>query len=68
MGAKVRVLFRNLDEIANERVGLPRLLNRARALILKHLLEAEKSTFCEEPSFQRSESTTGFRHALVFVC
>jgi hypothetical protein len=34
MGAKVRVLFRNLDEIANERAGLPRLLNRARTCFL----------------------------------
>jgi hypothetical protein len=29
------------------------------ARINKHLLEAEKSTFQEELSFQRSESTTG---------
>jgi hypothetical protein len=29
---------------------------------IKHLLEAEKSTFREELSFQRSESTTGFGH------
>jgi hypothetical protein len=39
-----------------------------RARILKHLLEAEKSTFRKELSFQRSESTTGFVQALVFIC
>ncbi len=38
-----------------------------RARILKHLLEAEKSTFRNELSFQRSESTTGFVKASVFV-
>ncbi len=31
-----------------------------RARILKYLLEAGKSTFRNELSFQRSESTTGF--------
>jgi hypothetical protein len=31
----------------------------SRARILKHLLEAEKSTIHEELSFQRSQSTTG---------
>ncbi len=46
----------------------PNAYNNARARILKHLLEAEKTTFREEPSFQRSESTTGFGHALVVVC
>jgi hypothetical protein len=39
-----------------------------RARILKHLLEAEKSTFRKELSFQRSEGTTGFVQAIVFVC
>ncbi len=38
-----------------------------RALILKYLLEAEKLTFHEELSFQRSESTTGSLQATVFV-
>ncbi len=38
-----------------------------RARILKHLLEAEKSTFREELSFQRSESTIGLLQAAVFV-
>jgi hypothetical protein len=38
-----------------------------RARILKHLLEAEKSTFREELSFQRSESTTGLIHRLQFL-
>ncbi len=35
---------------------------------LKHLLEVEKSTFHEELSFQRSESTPGFKQGTVFVC
>ncbi len=39
-----------------------------RALILKHLLEAEKLTFQEELSFQRSESTTGLNQVTAFVC
>ncbi len=39
----------------------------SRARILKHLLEAGKSTFRKELSFQRSESTTGFVQASVFV-
>jgi hypothetical protein len=38
-----------------------------RARILKHLLEAEKSTFPKELSFQRSESTIGLLQATVFV-
>ncbi len=38
-----------------------------RARILKHLLEAGKSTFRNELSFQRSESTTGYVQASVFV-
>jgi hypothetical protein len=33
--------------------------------ILKHLLEAEKSTFREELSFQRSENTIGLLQATV---
>jgi hypothetical protein len=37
------------------------------ARILKHLLEAEKSTFREELSFQRSENTIGLLQATVFV-
>ncbi len=37
------------------------------ARILKHLLEAEKSTFRKELSFQRSESTIGLLQATVFV-
>jgi hypothetical protein len=40
---------------------------QTRARILKHLLEAEKSTFREELSFQRSESTIGLLQATVFV-
>ncbi len=40
---------------------------KPRARILKHLLEAEKSTFREELSFQRSESTKGLFQATVFV-
>jgi hypothetical protein len=42
--------------------------NSARARILKHLLEAEKSTFQGEPSFQRSECTAGLTVATIFVC
>jgi hypothetical protein len=38
-----------------------------RARILKHLLEAEKSTFRIELYFQGSESTTGLQQATVFV-
>jgi hypothetical protein len=38
-----------------------------RARILKHLLEAEKSTFQEELPFQRSESTTGSNREHFFV-
>ncbi len=38
-----------------------------RARILKHLLEAEKSTFRKELSFERSESTTGLGQATVVV-
>ncbi len=38
-----------------------------RARILKHLLEAGKSTFRNELSFQRSESTTGFILASFFL-
>jgi hypothetical protein len=34
MRAKVRVLFRNLDETANERAELARLLNKARTCFL----------------------------------
>ncbi len=49
-------------------VILALLWGRGRARILEHLQEAEKSTFREELSFQRSESTTGFGHAIVFVC
>ncbi len=41
-------------------------VNLFRARILKHLLEAEKSTFREELSFQRSESTIGLLQATVF--
>ncbi len=44
-----------------------RTVRKNRARILKHLLEAEKSTFREELSFHRSESTTGLGNALVFV-
>jgi hypothetical protein len=33
----------------------------------KHLLQAEKSTFREELSFQRSESTIGLLQVTVFV-
>jgi hypothetical protein len=38
-----------------------------RARILKHLLEAEKSTFQEELSFQRSKNITGLKQEHVFV-
>ncbi len=44
------------------------LLPTFRARILKHLLEAEKSTFHEELSFQRSQSTTGLKQGRVSVC
>jgi hypothetical protein len=37
------------------------------ARILKNLLEAEKSTFQEELSFQRSKSTTGLKQ-ITFFC
>jgi hypothetical protein len=41
----------------------------ARARILKHLMEPEKSTFRGELSFQRSESTAGFTLAtIVMLC
>jgi hypothetical protein len=33
--------------------------------ILKHILEAERLTFQEELSFQRSESTTGLKQGTV---
>jgi hypothetical protein len=36
-----------------------------RAQILKHLLEAEKSTFWGELSFQRSECTAGLTMAKI---
>ncbi len=39
-----------------------------RARILKHSMEAEKSTFRGEPSFQRSECTAGFTEATTFLC
>jgi hypothetical protein len=42
-------------------------MNKTGVRILKHLLEAEKSTFRIELSFQRSESTTGLLQATVFV-
>ncbi len=44
--------------------GTVHVLSRAR--ILKHLLEAEKSTFQEELSFQRSKNTTGLKQEHVF--
>jgi hypothetical protein len=47
------------------REASPRTRDRAR--ILKHLLEAEKSTFQEELPFQRSESTTGVQQGKLFV-
>jgi hypothetical protein len=37
------------------------------ARILKHFLDAEKSTFQEELPFQRSESTTGVQQGTLFV-
>ncbi len=37
----------------------------SRARILKHLLEAEKSTFQGELSFQRSECTAGLTMATI---
>ncbi len=42
-------------------------MNKTGVRILKHLLEAEKSTFRIKLSFQRSESTTGLLQATVFV-
>ncbi len=39
----------------------------ARARILKHLMEAEKSTFWGELSFQRSECTARFTLATIFM-
>ncbi len=39
---------------------------RTRARILEHLLEAEKSTFRGELSFQRSECTAGLTVATTF--
>ncbi len=38
----------------------------SRARILKHIVEAEKSTFQRELSFQRSECTAGLTVATVF--
>jgi hypothetical protein len=38
-----------------------------KARILKHLLEAEKSTFRIELFFQRSESTKGLLQTTLFV-
>jgi hypothetical protein len=56
---------------ANSKLGslsaLAQLTLHFRARILKHLLEAEKSAFREELSFQRSESTIGLFQATVFV-
>ncbi len=43
---------------------LPKL---PRARILKHLMEAEKSTFQGELSFQRSWCTSGLTVATIFV-
>jgi hypothetical protein len=47
--------------------GKPHQGPETRARILKHLLEAEKSTFQEELPFQRSESTTGVQQGKLFV-
>jgi hypothetical protein len=52
-----------VHELCSRTVGEYRL----RARILKHLLEAEKSTFHEELSFQRSQSTTGLKQGGVSV-
>ncbi len=41
-------------------------IQKSRARILKHLLEAEKSTFRGELSFQRSECTAGLTVATIF--
>ncbi len=41
--------------------------NVPRAQILTHLLEAEKSTFRGEPSFQRSECTAGLTATTILL-
>ncbi len=38
------------------------------ARILEHLVEAKKSTFRGEPSFQRSECTAGLTVVTSFLC
>jgi hypothetical protein len=53
-------------DLRNRFSGLA-LSHFSRARILKHLLEAEKSTFRIKLSFQRSESTTGLLQATIFV-
>jgi hypothetical protein len=40
----------------------------SRARILKPFMEAEKTTFRKELSFQRSENTTGIKQITFFVC
>jgi hypothetical protein len=47
--------------------GPPNYGPLTRARILKHLLEAEKSTFREELSFPSSESTTWLVNRLQFL-
>jgi predicted metal-binding protein len=50
----------DVRKLGHQRGGLEYTNNGLfRARILRHLLEAEKSTFREGPSFQRSESTAG---------
>ncbi len=49
--------FQSPSPVRNHFLGR---VKASRARILKHLLEAKKSTFQEKPSFQRSESTTGY--------
>ncbi len=54
-----------LHLLNNTDVSVPNGATRAR--ILKHLLEAEKSTFRGEPSFERSECTAELSVATFFV-
>ncbi len=56
-----------MSEPTKEGLYCSHRLLKTRARILKHSLEAEKSTFREELSFQRSESTKGLLQATVFV-
>ncbi len=62
----VHVLYISSNGHCNKRqVAAGECMYRAR--ILKHSMEAEKSTFHGELSFQRSECTAGFTVAKIFV-